>query len=202
MKKLLLLFVVLCLAHTIKAQISDRQNDESTYFLGARPVEGNFGFYIGVSTVDLMSWYYDSVEVVGIPLVNVKYYYTDKLVLKAGFDVMKKRRSIDGEIDPLNTNNNGTVAAANGIIGYKHVETDARWKFQVGAEQHFDLSNIIDGYVGANLNFGYGRSVRTNNISKENGDYDDNEGSSVVVTYVGDLIIGIYNFTVDLPISV
>ena len=54
MKKQLLLFVVLCLAYTTKAQISDRVNDESTYMLGARPEAGNFGFFFGMSTVDIM----------------------------------------------------------------------------------------------------------------------------------------------------
>ena len=201
MKQLFTILTVVAMTSTIAfGQISDRINDESTYLLGARPVQGNFGFYLGLSTVDAMSLYYDSVEVAGVPLVNVKYYYTDKLVVKIGFDVMKKRRSIDGEMDPLNDFNQTTVA--NGMIGYKHVETDARWKFQVGAEQHFDLSNIIDAYVGGNLNFGYGRSVRTNNINYEGGDFRQNEGSSFGATYGGDLIIGINKFIADLPISV
>jgi len=200
MKKSLLLFVVFCLAYTTKAQISDRINDESTYLLGARPVQGNFGFYMGLSSVDAMSLYYDSVEVAGIPLVNVKYYYTDKLVFKIGFDVMKKRRSIDGEMDPNNTYNPGTVA--NGMIGYKHVETDARWRCQLGVEKHFDLSNIFDAYVGGNLNIGYARSVRTNNINYEGGDYRENEGSSFGATYGGDLIIGINKFIGDLPLAI
>ena len=87
MKKQLLLFVVLCLAYTTKAQISDRVNDESTYLLGARPQAGNFGFYLGLSTAEIADLTEDNWQESGIPLINLKYYYTNKLVWRAGVKV-------------------------------------------------------------------------------------------------------------------
>ena len=211
MKKLLLLLcVVFFLVDATKAQISDRQNDEATYLLGARPVEGNFGFYFGLSTVDIINLASDSVEWKGIPIVNIKYYYTDKIVLRGGVQIFKKRRSIEGELDytmqPTFDQNSGF---GSGISEYKHNETDARWSFQLGVEQHFALSNIIDGYVGLNGNLGYGRSVRTNNITERTFLSDStvlidllrDEGSSFGVTYGGDMIIGMNIFFADLPLA-
>ena len=87
MKKQLLLFVVLCLAYTTKAQISDRENDESTYLLGARPEAGNFGFFLGLSTGDITALTDNTWNESGIPLINVKHYFTDKLVVKAGVQI-------------------------------------------------------------------------------------------------------------------
>ena len=193
MKKQLLFFVVLCLAFTTKAQISDRENDESTYLLGARPEAGNFGFFLGLSTDDITALTDNTWNESGIPLINVKHYYTDKLVLKAGVQVWKKRRSIDGEMDPDNNS---------GINSYKHVETDANWNFILGAEKHFDLSNIIDGYIGVNGNLGYERSVRTHNESYDGGDYNNREGSSFGLTYGVETVIGSNFFVADLPVSI
>ncbi len=206
MKKILLLLcVVFLLVDTTTAQISDRQNDEATYLLGARPVQGNFGFYFGMSTSDIIELAADSVEVVGIPILNLKYYYTDKIVVRGGVHIWKKRRSIEGELlDPLTFDNPSNLSE------YKHVSTDARWRFQLGLEKHFDLSNIIDGYVGANAHLGYGRSVRVNNYSQLYEDPFDSttvqttfkdEGTSFGITYGGDMIIGMNFFFADLPLA-
>ena len=188
MKKTLLLFIVFCLAYTTKAQISDRVNDESTYLLGARPQAGNFGFYLGLSTAEIADLTEDNWQESGIPLINVKYYYTNKLVWRAGVQVSKKRRSIEGELDGL-------------ITEYKHVETDAKWNIALGAEQHFDLSNIFDSYIGLNANVGYERSVRTHNESYAGGNYINNEGSNFGFTYGLETFIGTNFFIADLPIA-
>ena len=202
MKKQLLFLVVLCLAFTTKAQISDRVNDESTYLLGARPEAGNFGFFFGMSTVDIMDLSNDSLSISAIPIINVKYYYTDKLVIKAGIYAKKKRRSIDGEGDPnITANTDDGDFISTGRTAYKHVETDASWSFTLGAEKHFDLSNIIDGYIGANGNLGYVRSVRKDNIAYSNGSFEDNEGSSFGFTYGLETVIGTNFFIADLPMS-
>mgnify|MGYP000008650780 CR=1 FL=1 len=196
MKKQLLFFVVLCLAYTTKAQISDRVNDESTYLLGARPEAGNFGFFFGMSTTDIVDLADTSWNESGIPILNLKYYYTDKIVLKAGIHVWKKRRSIDGEIDTDTTNWGPQISE------FKHTETDASWNVNLGIEKHFDVSNIIDGYVGLNGNIGYARSVRINNISYDGGDYISDEGSNFGFTYGLETVIGTNLFIADLPLAI
>ena len=192
MKKLFTILTVLAMTTTFSfSQISDRVNHESTYLLGARPQAGNFGFYLGLSTAEIADLTEDNWQESGIPLINVKYYKTDKLVLRAGVQVSKKRRSIDGELDEDMT----------GFTEYKHVETDANWNIALGAEQHFDLSNIFDSYIGLNGNVGYERSVRTHNESYAGGNYNNNEGSNFGFTYGLETFIGTNFFIADLPIA-
>ena len=192
MKKLFTILTVFAMTTTVSfSQISDRVNDESTYLLGARPQAGNFGFYLGLSTAEIADLTEDNWQESGIPLINVKYYKTDKLVLRAGVQVSKKRRSIDGKLDEDMT----------GFTEYKHVETDANWNIALGAEQHFDLSNIFDSYIGLNANVGYERSVRTHNESYAGGNYNNNEGSNFGFTYGLETFIGTNFFIADLPIA-
>jgi hypothetical protein len=192
MKKLFTILTVCVMTTTVSfSQISDRENDESTYLLGARPQAGNFGFYLGLSTSEIADLTEDNWQESGIPLINVKYYKTDKLVLRAGVQVSKKRRSIDGKLDEDMT----------GFTEYKHVETDAKWNIALGAEQHFDLSNIFDSYIGLNANVGYERSVRTHNESYAGGNYNNNEGSNFGFTYGLETFIGTNFFIADLPIA-
>ena len=192
MKKLFTILMVVAMSTTVSfSQISDRVNDKSTYLLGARPQAGNFGFYLALSSAEIEGLTEDNWQESGIPLINVKYYKTDKLVLRAGIQVSKKRRSIDGTLDSDMT----------GYTDYKHVETDANWNLALGAEQHFDLSNIFDSYIGLNGNMGYERSVRTHNESYAGGDYNNSEGSSFGFTYGLETFIGTNFFIADLPIA-
>jgi len=185
--------MVVAMSTTVSfSQISDRVNDESTYLLGARPVAGNFGFFFGASLKELGELTDDTWAESGIPKISVKYYKTDKLVLKAGVKVWKVRRSIDGELD-------GDIT---GYTDYKHVETDANWDLALGAEKHFDLSNIIDAYIGVNGNVGYERSVRTHNESYAGGDYANSEGSNFGFTYGLETVVGTNFFIADLPMAI
>ena len=188
MKKIFTILMVVAMTTTVSfSQISDRVNDESTYLLGARPQAGNFGFYLGLSTAEIADLTSDTWQESGIPLINVKYYYTNKLVWRAGVQVSKKRRSIEGKLD-------GSISE------YKHVETDANWNLSLGAEKHFDISNIFDSYLGLNGNIGYERSVRVNNIAFDDGEYRNDEGSSFGITYGLETFIGTNFFIADLPI--
>ena len=190
MKKLFTFLTVIGITTSVSfSQISDRENDESTYLLGARPEAGNFGFFFGLSTSDISELSDSEWLETGIPLINLKYYWTNKLVLKGGVQVWKKRRSIEGELDGF-------------INKYKHIETDARWSLSLGAEKHFDVSNIFDSYLGLNANVGYERSVRTHNESYQGGDYRNNEGSNFGFTYGLETIIGTNFFIADLPLAI
>ena len=194
MKKLFTILTVVAISTTSSfGQISDRENDESTYLIGARPIAGNFGFFFGISTSDISELIDSNWSEAGIPLINVKYYYTDQLVLKGGVQIKKKRRSIEGEFD--------ATSDLDALSDYKHVETDAEWSFGLGVEKHFSLSNIFDAYIGLNGNLGYERSVRTHNESYFNGDYNDNEGSSFGITYGMEGIVGTNFFIADLPLA-
>jgi len=189
MKKIFTILMVVAMTTTVSfSQISGRVNDESSSLLGARRQAGNFGFYLGLSTAEIADLTSDTWQESGIPLINVKYYYTNKLVWRAGVQVSKKRRSIEGKLD-------GSISE------YKHVETDANWNLALGAEKHFDISNIFDSYLGLNGNIGYERSVRVNNIAFDDGEYRNDEGSSFGITYGLETFIGTNFFIADLPIA-
>jgi|SaaInlStandDraft_1057018.scaffolds.fasta_scaffold98234_2 hypothetical protein len=192
MKKIFTILTLFAFTSTVSySQISDRVNDESTYLLGARPQSGNFGFYLGLSTAEIGEITESNWEESGIPLVKVKYYYSDKLVLRAGVQVSKRRRLIEGKVKVFDAED----------LDYKHVETDASWNFSLGGEKHFDLSNIFDSYIGLNSNFGYERSVRIHNESYLNGDFRDDEGSNFGFTYGLETFVGTNFFIADLPIA-
>ena len=183
------------------SQISDRKNNESTYLFGARPEAGNYAFYFGVTPADIEDiWLNTDWEESGIPLLNIKYYYTDQFVVKAGMQVSKKKRTMEGNLPGYqNDNESGGLL---GYSSYKHAEIDESWGISMGAEQHFNLSNIIDVYMGVNGNLGYERSVRVDNISYHTGDYSNNEGSSFGLTYGLETIIGSNFFIADLPLAI
>lgn len=194
MKKVFTILTVIIVTTTMSfAQISDRVNDESTYLLGARPEAGNIGFFMAMSTADISDLADSDWNESGIPIINIKYYKSDQLVLKAGVQIWKKRRELDGTLD-------GTSGTP--FTSYTHKEVDANWNLNIGAEKHFDISNIIDSYIGLNANIGYGRSVRTNNISYDGGDYFNDEGSNFGITYGLETVIGTNLYVADLPLAI
>ena len=196
MKKLITILTVVVITTTISfSQISDRVNDESTYLLGARPVAGNIGFFIGISTAEISDLSNKDWNESGIPIINIKYYWSDKFVIKGGVQVWKKRRVLDGTLDP----NSGMKAD---LTSYTHKEVDAYWNLNLGIEQHFDISNIIDSYIGINGNIGYNRSVRTTNMAWDGGDFTDNEGSSFGITYGFETVVGTNLYIADLPLAI
>ena len=73
-----------------------RLNDDETYYIGARPEAGNIGFFIAVPLTHLNELQdQEDGEEIGIPIINMKYYWTDQFVLKAGVQVWKKRRVLE-----------------------------------------------------------------------------------------------------------
>ena len=77
MKKIFIIFSIL-LSSMSFGQISDRENNESTYLIGARPIEGNFGFFFAISTNNISDLTNNDWNESGIPIINVKYYFTAK----------------------------------------------------------------------------------------------------------------------------
>jgi len=198
MKRVFIFLSLFFLTTTLSfSQISDRENNESTYLFGTRPEAGNFAFFFGLTPTDIDDSFNTDWTEIGIPLLNLKYYYTDQLVLKAGIKINKKKRSMEGDLEGFIDDE-----VLVGYKSYKHVEIDAYWSFGIGAERHFDLSNIIDVYIGVNGNLGYERSIRVDNISYQAGDYSDNEGSSFGLTYGLETLIGSNFFIADLPLAI
>lgn len=196
-KNNVLLIMVLVFSFTSSAQISDRMNDASTYYLGARPIAGNIGVYMGLSTQDAEDLLDSTFNESGTPLINLKYYVTDKFVLKGGAKVWKKARSLEGEIDPSQIFQGGSGPTTE----YNYKEVEANWHLYFGAEKHFDVSNIFDYYFGAQGVLGYTRQKR--NITEDfgGGDYRIDKGTLFGVVYGLEGVIGSNWFIADLPMA-
>ena len=199
-KRYLILTAFIITSVSSFAQISDRINDASTYNFGARPEAGNFGYYLALSSNDIIDLAEASttedIAALGIPLINVKYYASDKLVYKFGAQIWSKKRSIVGEID--------TTAFPGQGFGsiFENKEVDARFNFLLGAERHFDVSNLIDGYIGLQSSLGYVRTVTETAYGTDfTSDFFSDKGSSFGLTYALEAFVGSNLFIADLPIA-
>ncbi|MEX2380409.1 MAG: hypothetical protein WD530_06680, partial [Vicingaceae bacterium] len=150
-----LLLLAMTFAMEVEAQLSDRINNPSTIRAGARPVAGNFGFYLGLELDQFEDLFDQATEVEeAIPLINVRYYLQDDLVLRAGISMWKKSRTLEGEIDTTSVAGDPFLNGGQGYgATYEHKEVDAYTLLHIGVEKHFKASNLLDGYVGASLPF-------------------------------------------------
>ncbi len=199
--------IVLALTFTseVKAQLSDRINNPSVFTTGTRPVAGNFAFYLGADMEQISELFSDEEDVdvkTAIPLINIRYYKKDDLVYRAGFTMWKKKRVLEGEIDTVSSKPFSLAGQGVGAF-YDHTESDAYGLFHVGVEKHFKSSNMLDGYVGASLPFGYstGKEITNRGIDGST-DYERVSGSRFGLVYGYELYFGFNAFIADLPLSI
>lgn len=212
MKKLSVYFGLALLAITfsndVKAQLSDRINNPSTFRTGTRPVAGNFAFYLGLDLdqiSDIMSDEEDVDVKTAVPLINIRYYKSDDLVLRAGFTFWKKKRVLEGEIDTTSASLANPFSLAGQGVGsfYEHTEVDGYGLFHIGFEKHFKSSNMLDGYVGATLPFGYSTGKDVTNMGVDGStDYQKITGKRFGIVYGYELYFGFNAFVADLPLSI
>ncbi len=201
-----LAILAMTFSNNVEAQLSDRINNPSTFRIGARPVAGNFAFYIGMELDQFGDLFNDSVDVTSaIPLINVRYYKSDDLVIRGGIVMWKKKRTLEGEIDTLAvgpTNLGATGPQGFGSF-YEHKEVEAYTLVHIGLEKHFKASNMIDGYVGASIPFGYSRgSEYTSHGADGTADFRKVTASRFSLVYGIEMFVGVNMFIADLPLSI
>jgi hypothetical protein len=189
-----------------QAQLSDRINNPSALRVGTRPVAGNFGFFLALETDQFEDLFDEQTEVENaIPLINVRYYLQDDLVLRAGISMWKKARSVDGEID---TTTSATNPFQNGGQGYgatyEHREVESYTLLNIGVEKHFKASNLLDGYVGVSLPLGYTRANNSSNVNGIDGSTDFLETTTTRFSFVygAEFFVGANAFVADLPLAI
>ncbi len=204
MKKIsLTLLVALMGITTTFAQISTGEPNASVLpRTGNRPQAGDFGLYLGVSAtqiVDLVQlnkkfkdsdddWESNAVFW-ALPAVNLKYYITDNWEFRCGFQFAAKgstdiKKYKDYAYDKIKMSRD---------INYT--------RFLPGAAYHFNTSNILDVYVGAQLPIGF--DIENNKTSYEvDGKTSSNryyKGSFVIG---GGVFMGLQVFVADLPFAI
>ncbi len=181
------------------AQLSTREDDQSTYRIGTRPVKGNFSYQISAKVSDVAGAVEDVVEEedeneggplrykTSISFVNLKYYLANNLVLRGGMDLGKEKKLVE----------------ATGKNDYKYTrkKSDRYTVINFGLEKHFATTNFLDPYVGAEIYAG--RLASTDNTTN-GGDQVSTEttkkGSSML--YGAGAFFGIQGFVADLPLSI
>ena len=103
------MLVVVFASGSAFAQLTERINNPGKIKTGTRPVAGNMGMFLSISTGDIKSLT-DSdatTEVQGfLPMGSIKYYIKDDLVFRVGINGQKSKTKRDGEVDP-NVNGQG-----------------------------------------------------------------------------------------------
>lgn len=176
------------------SQLSDRVNSPTTFKVGTRPLQGNLGLYFGIDYNQIESWFNDSTEYSGLPIVSLKYYLSDKLVAKMGFQISKVSKTIKGLVDPLV---DGSM-----LTERNEIDMTSKYIFTPGVEYHFKSSNILDVYVGGLIPFGTSSQEYVSDSRYLTGEYSLYKRTLKSFTYGYEAFVGLQAFIADLPFAI
>ena len=193
MKKIFTLFFVALFAITSSAQITVGEPHSTVVErTGNRPEAGTWGLYMGASVgqvIDLVNsldndkiWY-------GLPMLNLKYYCTNNLELRLGMQFAVETSS-------KKANLYDKYSYAYGNLVNKHGENFTR--FRPGVAYHFNKTNILDVYLGAELPIGW------NTASSKEEMFDGSLTSTRQGTFIigAGVFFGFQVFIADLPFAI
>lgn len=184
-RKLLLIFVLLgAVSYAANAQLTTGTPSAKKIVIGNRPQAGDFGVYTGISSTDIVSLVGGTAA--PLPMVNVKYYVTDRLEARVGIDVAAARKW-----------GNGIENSSNEKLSERAAES---WAYIApGIAYHFTKHNIIDVYAGAEIPLGY--------YGYRESEYDGSSDVKAISSSINPNIglrpfIGLQAFIADLPIAI
>ncbi len=170
----------------VQAQISTGESVAQTIKTGNRAEKGDFGIYLGATTTmfkDLTS----VDEFKALPLINLKYMFSDKLEGRVGIEWWKK------------SNKSEEPTGEDAKINYSDWNTSM--KFYPGIAYHFAKSNILDVYVGGELPFGWSSNGIKN--EEKDGAYKYTSEVSGSDFHVGlGAFIGLQAYVCNLPLAI
>ncbi len=200
MKKTILSFALLGLCSMASAQLSTRENQDTRYKFGGRPVAGDYGLTFGV-TINNAS-FGDSTHAISVwnrlsrgNLITGKKFISDDVAIRAGIRLYRDSRSVKGEFD-------STAQLPNSLSEAQYLSASREYMFVPGIEKHFSSANIFDVYMAGDLYLGFGRDKSINSTT-------DRQGRTTATTMTTPYtivglggVIGVNVFVLDLPISV
>jgi hypothetical protein len=212
MKKISILSVIFTfLVLSGYGQLSDRQNNPTTFKIGTRPVAGNMGIYLGGTIQNIGKTLDDDFSDANIdpttltmndmntdasksriPSVLLKFYKKDNLVYRAGIYTKRQSSTIKGSL-------NSVMSGFSGDAEYSRKVGE--FLVLPGIEKHFAPSNIIDVYVGANVPLGWVKSYYMDKTVTAAGT-ESQEQKRLSLTYGFGAFVGIQMFIADLPVAV
>ncbi len=202
MKKTILSVVLLGVCSMASAQLSTRENQDTRYKFGGRPVAGDMALTFGL-TVNNASFGEDADSTRGISvwnrlsrgnLITGKKFISDDVAYRAGIRLYRDSRSVKGEFD-------STAQLSNVLSEAEYKNSSREYMFVPGIEKHFSSSNIFDVYTAGDLYLGFGRDKSINSTTDRQG-RTTSTTMTTPYTIVGlGGVIGVNVFVLDLPVS-
>lgn len=200
------LVAMLLVVSSAMAQISTGEPYSSVIpRTGNRPQQGDWGLYIGASATQIMDLVNYNQEVNSsldfldrssvfwaIPIVNIKYYVRDSWELRCGFEFACQTES-------------QTLKLANDTktIGTSKLKTESNFtRFLPGFAYHFNTSNILDVYMGAQMPLGWEVSMTKNNSNDAMNNSELRKTRMGTFVIGGGVFVGLQVFVADLPFAI
>lgn len=219
--KRLFFTMALCLAFVgfAQAQLSQGETYSTKIVTGNRPTMGDWGLYFGPSYAEIVDFvesaWTQGEKAYGLPLINLKYYLSDRLEMRMGLQYNGHKSTMNGnftrdydEIYSFEDEHFGTRTLMESEKSYTR-----RFRLSPGIVYHFSPKNVLDVYVGATIPFG----TDTDGYLSESEDYlmlTSESGSHTLqkidsknnMTYSSFVIgvggfIGLQAFVADLPVA-
>ncbi len=190
-KTIIISFLLLLAGSITYGQLIDRENVSSKIKTGTRPDSGNFGFYLGASFVELEEMLDENIDLRGVPLMNFKYYYTDKIEIRLGTQIYSVNEKFKGTL-------------LDSEIGLEdNVDKETFLRFIPGVNYHFTSLNFLDTYGGLGIVLGSEKNeVITNEKYNLTGDFFSDHYTKKTFVWGFNLCFGMQAFVADLPFSV
>lgn len=164
---------MLCAGLLGHAQITTGESSSRVIRTGNRAEEGDFGLYLGGTTTIFKN--FDNLENFDfLPLINVKYMFTDQVEGRVGIEWWKEKSTTDDD-------------------GDESIRSESSMLFYPGIAYHFSKSNLLDVYVGAELPFGWGAKKI---------EYDDDESRASFFRLGVGAFIGLQAYVANLPVAI
>lgn len=190
--KFLRLFIITTLilgSISAHSQLLERESVQRKIVSGTRPVQGNFGFFIGPSVVELQEIFDDEISVRGFPLMGFKYYLTDNIELRLQSQIYGTKEESQGTL----TNNIGLE---------DNVDKETYYRFMPSAQYHFNSNNFLDTYVGFGFIIGSEvDEILTTQKVNLSGDFVAERFRQQAFVFGYNINFGLQAFVADLPIS-
>lgn len=138
MKKLSLILCLLLSGATLaQAQISTGESTSQVIRTGNRAEKGDIGMYLGATTTMFKNITSANTDFEALPLINLKYMFSDRVEGRVGIEWWKKSNSTENK-------------------DYEMKTSESSIMFYPGVAYHFNRSNILDVYVGGEMPLGWG----------------------------------------------
>lgn len=188
-KKIIMILVLMCAFSAASfAQLTTGEPSAKKIRTGNRPEAGDFGLFVGVSVND----FYQAVQygsLVPMPIVNLKYYATDHIEVRASIDAYAYNEKAFGKIK--------TTGDEKKKLGAR--EANGQFLLVPGVAYHFGNMNILDVYAGAELPLGW-TGYKVKNVD-ESSDMLAVASKNAFTIGVG-AFIGLQAFIANLPIAI